>query len=85
MRLLLEKNNIHLGNIMRACQSVIEMISSTHSPTPTPSEGGMEIEENEEEGYEEGKGGIREEMKRKFPRIEENAWMLLMLISKVSE
>ena len=50
MRLLLEKNNIHLGNIMRACQSVIEMISSTHSPTPTPSEGGMEIEENEEEG-----------------------------------
>ena len=74
---------------MRACQSAIDLISSTSQPAPpttTISEGSMEIEENTEEEYEEGSGcTMGEEMKRKFPRMEENAWMLLMLISKVSE
>ena len=79
---------------MRSCQAAIEMISSKPTPpkastttiTTTTNnnpvrEGDMEIEK-ESEG--DGDSQIQDEMRGKFPRMGENAWMLLMLISKVS-
>ena len=82
MKLLVEKNTISLGPLMRSCQAAIEFFNPPTRATGhlRGGEGDMEVEE----AYEEEEETVAcSEMRNRLPRMEENAWMLLMLVSKV--
>lgn len=61
MKLLVDRNSLHLGSLMHSCISAIEWCQHS-SLTPEPE---------------------RISIREKVPHMEENAWMLLSLLSKV--
>lgn len=61
MKLLLDRNSLHLGSLMHSCISAIEWCQSSENPEPEVIS-----------------------LREKVPHLEENAWMLLSLISKVA-
>lgn len=60
MKLLIDRNSLHLGSLMHSCISAIEWCQSSQIPEPELIS-----------------------MQEKVPHLEENAWMLLSLLSKV--